>query len=96
MNKYRTRAYKNREEGESLGTKASKLVLLVCMNKCIAMNADMPFSGGNNNFVMMADPNQLENILRAEGKYPNRDSNFTPTLEWFQTKSKYPVAFGAK
>ena len=45
---------------------------------------------------MMADPNELEKILRAEGKYPDRDANFTPSLEWLQTKSKYPVAFGAK
>ena len=54
------------------------------------------FSGGKNNFVMMADPNQLENILRAEGKYPVRDTNMTPNMQWLTTKSKYPVGFGTK
>ena len=45
---------------------------------------------------MMADPNQLENILRAEGKYPVRDTNMTPNMQWLTTKSKYPVGFGTK
>jgi hypothetical protein len=53
-------------------------------------------SGGKNNFVVMADPNQLENILRAEGKYPDRDASISPSIRWLQTKSKYPVAFGVK
>ena len=53
------------------------------------------FSGGNN-FVMMADPNQLENILRAEGKYPDRDANISPNIRWLATKLKYPVGFGAR
>lgn len=44
--------------------------------------------------MVIADPNQLENILRAEGKYPARDANFTPNMAWIITKSNYPVAFG--
>ena len=43
--------------------------------------------------MMMADPNHLESILRAEGKYPTRDSNFSPNFKWIQTKLKYPVTF---
>ena len=54
------------------------------------------FSGGKNNFVMLADPNELENILRAEGKYPERDANMTPNMRWLATKLKYPVGFGAR
>ena len=54
------------------------------------------FSGGKNNFVVMADPNQLENILRAEGKYPDRDANITPNVRWLVTKLKYPVGFGTR
>ena len=54
------------------------------------------FCSDGNNVVMMADPNELENILRAEGKYPDRDANFTESVKWFQTKSKYPVAFAVK
>ena len=45
---------------------------------------------------MMADPNQLENILRAEGKYPDRDANISPNIRWLVTKLKYPVGFGTR
>ena len=54
------------------------------------------FSTGGNNFVMMTDLNQLENILRAEGKYPRRDNNLSPNMEWLLTRSNYPVQFALK
>ena len=53
-------------------------------------------TGGQNNFVVMADPNHLEAVLRAEGKYPDRDTNFSPNLEWIITKLNYPPAFAIK
>ena len=51
---------------------------------------------GNNNFVVMADPNHLENVLRAEGKYPVRDVNFTPRLAWIMTNLGYPPSFASR
>ena len=53
------------------------------------------FNGiGSNNFVYLADPCCLENILRAEGKYPRRDINVTPNTEWLLTDMGYPVTIG--
>ena len=54
------------------------------------------FLTGNNNFVMTTDPNHLENILRAEGKYPMRDNNSLPNMEWIIKDLKYPVMFGTQ
>ena len=51
---------------------------------------------GGNNFVMISDPNQLENILRAKGKYPRRDNNMSPNTEWLLTRLNYPVQFSLK
>ena len=62
----------------------------------MTMSIHLILTGGQNNFVVMADPNFLEAVLRAEGKYPVRDSNFTPNMEWISTKLKYPPAFSVK
>ena len=52
-------------------------------------NAVLVHAGGNN-FVHMANPNHLETILRAEGKYPQRENNVTPNMAWILNKLKYP------
>lgn len=53
-------------------------------------------NSGGKNFVYMADPNSLESILRAEGKYPRRENTQTPNMEWLITKLKSPVPFAIK
>ena len=47
---------------------------------------------GGKNFVVMADPNQLETVLRAEGKYPRRETILSPNMAWLMTKLNYPVS----
>ena len=49
------------------------------------------FAGGNN-IVVMADPNLLETVLRAEGKYPRRETFLSPNMAWLMTKLNYPVS----
>ena len=48
---------------------------------------------GNGNFVLVADPNALEEILRAEGKYPERDRTITPRVKWFTNQFNQPSFF---
>ena len=48
-------------------------------------------SKGGNNFVYIANPNVLENILRAEGKYPRRESNLSSHLQWILSKQNFAV-----
>ncbi len=33
--------------------------------------------------VIVAHPDALEEVLRAEGKYPQRDKLFSPKMKWF-------------
>ena len=51
---------------------------------------------GGNRFVYMANPNMLENILRAEGRYPRRENTLSPNLEWILAKLKLPPPFAIK
>ena len=44
----------------------------------------------------MANPDMLENILRAEGQYPRRDNTLTPNVAWMAKKLKVLAAFGVK
>ena len=46
--------------------------------------------------MYMANPNMLENILRAEGKYPRRENTLSPNLEWILAKLKLPPPFAIK
>ena len=48
------------------------------------------FEGGNN-FVYIANPNALEIILRAEGKYPRRDASISPYIQWILNKQNFAV-----
>ncbi len=41
--------------------------------------------------VMVADPNVLEEVLRAEGKYPIRDKLFSPKVSWFLNQIGRPA-----
>ena len=41
--------------------------------------------------VLINDPNSFEAILRAEGKYPVRDSTFTPGMQWFYKQFNMPI-----
>ncbi len=43
--------------------------------------------------VIVADPNALEEVLRAEGKYPMRDKFFTPRTKWFKDQAGIPAGF---
>ena len=47
-----------------------------------------PISG---NFVYIADPNTIEDVLRAEGKYPTRVQNMDDRVAWFFTHLGYKV-----
>ena len=46
--------------------------------------------------MYMANPNMLENILRAEGRYPRRENTLSPNLEWILAKLKLPPPFAIK
>ena len=46
--------------------------------------------------MYMANPNMLENILRAEGRYPRRENTLSPNLEWILAKLKLPQPFAIK
>ena len=41
--------------------------------------------------MFMADPKRFENIVRVEEKYPRRDNNLSPNIEWIGNKLKHPV-----
>ncbi len=41
--------------------------------------------------VIVADPVVLEEVLRAEGKYPQRDKLFTPKIKWFSDHIGIPA-----
>jgi hypothetical protein len=49
------------------------------------------FFKGGNNFVYIANPNALEIILRAEGKYPRRETNLSPYIQWILNKQNFAV-----
>lgn len=44
----------------------------------------------------MANPNMLENILRAEGRHPRRENTLSPNLEWIMAKLNLPPPFAIK
>ena len=44
----------------------------------------------------MANPHMLENIMRAEGKYPRRENTLSPNLEWILAKLNLPAPFAVK
>jgi len=53
----------------------------------------LPFLGPNY-MVIVKDPSVMEGVLRAEGKYPIRDTVFTPKFAWlFKHRGKEPVTF---
>ena len=63
------------------------------INTILDWTVEHPLSvAGGNNFVVMADPNLLETILRAEGKYPRRDTTLSSNMAWLMTKLDYPVS----
>ncbi len=49
---------------------------------------------GSHYIVVLKDPTVIENVLRAEGKYPVRDTVFTPKFAWlFKNRGKAPITF---
>ena len=55
---------------------------------------DQKNSSGVGKFVVVADPTVVEEVLRAEGKYPVRDKTITPQMKWLVAQSGYPPGFG--
>ena len=51
---------------------------------------------GVGKFVVVADPNVLEEVLRAEGQYPVRDETITPQMKWLAEQSGFPSGFGSE
>ena len=51
---------------------------------------------GGRDMVLISDPNSLEAILRAEGKYPMRDTSVTPRMTWLLKKLNYPIFLANK
>ena len=52
---------------------------------------DECYSYVGNNIAVTKDPNAIESVLRAEGKYPVRDSDSTVKLRWlFENKTNLP------
>ena len=49
------------------------------------------FSKGGNNFVYMSNPNALANVLRSEGKYPRRETNLSPYIQWILDKQNFAI-----
>ena len=41
--------------------------------------------------MYIANPNALENVLRAEGKYPRREANLSPYIQWILNKQNFAV-----
>ena len=69
---------------------------MIMMNTYMhSYNVKIIYVGGNR-FVYMANPNMLENILRAEGRYPRRENTLSPNLEWILAKLKLPPPFAIK
>lgn len=52
----------------------------------------MSLPTGGSKFVFMADPSCMENILRAEGKYPRRDAILPAKVEWLLAEMGYPTS----
>ena len=44
--------------------------------------------------MYFADPHILEDVLRAEGKYPSRFRDFEDKLAWFFTHLGYKISIG--
>ncbi len=61
-------------------TSSDRLHILICVS--IVGSGDM---------VVVADPEYLEEVLRAEGKYPQRDKLFGPKVTWFAKEFGVPA-----
>ena len=49
-----------------------QVLVILCCVICIA----------GNRFVLIRDPQSIEDVLRAEGKYPDRNQTMTSGIRW--------------
>lgn len=52
------------------------------------------FITGNSNIVVLSDPKELEKLLRAEGKYPERDKGLQSNVAWMLNAMNLEVGLG--
>ena len=52
------------------------------------------FVTGNSNIVVISDPNELEKLLRAEGKHPERDKGLESNVAWLLNSMNLEVGLG--
>ena len=47
-----------------------------------------------NRFVVIRDPQSIEDVLRAEGRYPDRNQTMTAGIRWLtENRAKQPSPF---
>ena len=71
------------------------MFVISCFTKCLYSYVVVSLPTGGSNFVFMADPSCMENILRAEGKHPRREATLSSKVDWLLSEMGYPpsIAF---